>query len=129
MRPELRNGDAKPDDPEDCVVGYVRIEPADPAALGPLCESVRAFCRAKGLILGPVFIDREVSGSEADRIGFTALTDVLALPFVKGVVMPSLDHLSPTMDVRVRLMKLFLRYSTPVHVVEEVELGADGACA
>lgn len=80
--------------------GYIRMEMPDEIEIALQRKEIGAFCAARGLTLGAVFVDRGVQGDATTRLGFAALVDVLCFPDSYAVVVPTLAHLSERPGVR-----------------------------
>lgn len=101
------------------VYGYLRAEEPDERELVVLRKEMNRFCAAYGYRLGAVFCDRGVPGDTIARTGFTGLLDVLQVPGVHGVVVPTLGHMSSHELVRKALVRMVERAGAQLIVVAE----------
>ncbi|WP_329144843.1 hypothetical protein OIU91_09825 [Streptomyces sp. NBC_01456] len=76
------------------VYGFLRLAKNSAARQTALVGVLAEYCRSHELVLGAVFIERG-STTCAHSAAFTGLLDVLDMPDVYGVVLPSDSHLGP----------------------------------
>lgn len=76
------------------VYGFLRLVRVPAARQEALTASLVEYCRSHELRLCGVFADRDGT-SGASCAAFTGLLDVLSLPDVYGVVVPTASHLGP----------------------------------
>ncbi|MEV8399491.1 hypothetical protein ACWGCP_01090 [Streptomyces niveus] len=75
------------------VYGYLRLVHASPARCAALSASLAEYCRQHELRLSGLFTERCEPPGETPA--FSGLLDVLELPDVYGVVVPTASHLGP----------------------------------
>ncbi|MFI6769611.1 hypothetical protein [Streptomyces sp. NPDC050355] len=76
------------------VYGFLRLPKTAAARQTALTGALAEYCRSHELVLGGIFIERG-SATSAPSAAFTGLLDVLDLPDVYGVVLPTASHLGP----------------------------------
>ena len=77
--------------PYPLVYGYLRVARGG-SRRKVLTSALRDYCVRHELHFGGMFAD-DVPSTEPDLVGFGGLLDVLAMPSVYGVVMPTGSHL------------------------------------
>ncbi|MGV9383596.1 hypothetical protein ACWDRB_47820 [Nonomuraea sp. NPDC003707] len=82
--------------PHRVVCGYLRLIGVPTRKATGLRAALEDYCLQHGLLLAAVCTERVRPACGQPPIAFTALLDVLAIPEVVGVVMPSPAHLGPT---------------------------------
>ncbi|WP_462186620.1 MULTISPECIES: recombinase family protein [unclassified Frankia] len=82
------------------IYGYICIEHADEAEIDRLDDQLTAHARAEGLALAEIFVDRCMPPGRIVRPGLTVLLEAVKRSEVAGVLVVSLDHLSPLPAVR-----------------------------
>ncbi|XVV08046.1 recombinase family protein [Actinosynnema sp. CA-248983] len=106
------------------VYGYLLAESPDELEIAAWRREIRHFCRTQGFVLANVFVDRGALADTVQRPGLSGLLDVLTMPDVYGVVVPSTDHLSRS---QAALMVLALRFSqTQAQIIVIDQEPADG---
>ncbi|XVV05236.1 recombinase family protein [Actinosynnema sp. CA-248983] len=111
------------------VCGYLSADVPDEVELAALRSEIAHFCKRSGHHLITIFTDREVKADQVKRPGLGGLLDVLALPTVEGVVVPTLSHLSSKNAALALLRRLIRRTGSQVIVIhpQEDKTKADGA--
>ncbi|MEV4091092.1 hypothetical protein [Streptosporangium saharense] len=91
--------------PDSVVYGYLRLVKASEARQDALSQALAEYCRQHELLLAGVFTEREPTRVHRSP-AFTGLLNVLAVPGVYGVVLPTLSHLGPRANARQRQRKI-----------------------
>lgn len=92
--------------PGPIVYGYLRLVKASEARQDALSQALAEYCLQHELLLAGVFTEREPAMGAHRSPAFTGLLDVLAVPGVYGVVVPTLSHLGPRANARQRQRKI-----------------------
>ncbi|ABD12249.1 hypothetical protein CcI156_05800 [Frankia sp. CcI156] len=82
------------------VYGYISSEHADEAEIDRLHDQLTAHAQAEGLALAEIFVDRSIPPGRIVRPGLTVLLEAVMRSEAAGVLVASLDHLSPLPAVR-----------------------------
>lgn len=82
------------------VYGYIRLNGDDRQEEDRLHDLLAAYAAAEGLALADVFVDRHMPPARIVRPGLTELLAKLGRREGGGVLVASLDHLSPSLPVR-----------------------------
>lgn len=111
------------------VCGYLSADVPDEAELAALRSEIAHFCERSGHHLITIFTDRAVKADQVKRPGLSGLLDVLALPTVEGVVVPTLGHLSSKNAALASLRRQIRRTASQVIVIhpQQDTTKADGA--
>ena len=83
--------------------GYVRVASARPAWVERWRQRILEHCQREGLTLDLVFADIAVPSTQRLRPAWTALLDVLTTHDASVVIVPHIDHLSRTAEIRFEL--------------------------
>ncbi|MEV7006675.1 hypothetical protein [Streptosporangium sp. NPDC051022] len=79
---------------------------ASKARQDALSQALAEYCRQHELLLAGVFTERNPAAGVDRSPAFTGLLDVLAVPGVYGVVLPTFTHLGPRASARQRQRKI-----------------------
>ncbi|TCJ40101.1 recombinase family protein [Parafrankia sp. BMG5.11] len=82
------------------VYGYIRLDGDDQAEEDHLHDQLSDHATAQSLVLADVFVDRNTPPARIVRPGLTELLVRLRRIEGCGVLVASLDHLSPSLPVR-----------------------------
>jgi DNA invertase Pin-like site-specific DNA recombinase len=100
-------------------VGYVRVDEADEREIKLLLKDIAACCLRARLRLTRTFVDRGYEGKELARPGLVDLREALKDHEGLVVVVPTLDHLSPSGVIRSPLLLMVHRRGGRVLVANE----------
>lgn len=101
------------------AVGYLRIGEDDDAQFALLLKDIAACCLREGLRLVRTFTDRGYDGQALARPGLVELRETLQAITGLVVVVPTLDHLSPSEVIRGPLVRMVHRLGGRLVVANE----------
>jgi DNA invertase Pin-like site-specific DNA recombinase len=113
------SGDVKPSG-EPTAVAYLRLDDdSDDYQFAELLKDIAVCCQREGLRLARTFTDRGYDGQALARPGLAELREALKDRPGLVVVVPTLDHLSPSEVIRGPLLLLVHRHGGRLLVANE----------
>ncbi len=107
------------------AVGYLRLDDDDDHAFAGILKDIAVCCQREGLRLTRTFTDRGYDGRVLARPGLADLREALQNQPGLVVVVPTLDHLSPSDLIRGPLLLMVHRHSGRLLVANEPNGHAD----
>ncbi len=82
------------------MYGYISLQHDDEDETAALRDRLTVYAEAEGLALVEIYIDRNVRPGQIIRPGLTVLLDAVLRTEGCGVLVPTVNHLSPASAVR-----------------------------
>lgn len=107
------------------AVGYICVDEADEQTIASFVKDIAACCLREGVRLTRTLIDRGYDGTQLARPGIVELRELLRATPGLTVVVPTLDHFSPSTVIRSPLVRMVERLGGRLVIA----LPEDGASA
>lgn len=92
------------------AVGYICVDEADGQVIAGFVRDIAACCLREGVHLTRTLTDRGYDGTQLARPGIVELRELLRGTPGLTVVVPTLDHFSPSTVIRSPLVRMVERF-------------------